>query len=155
MEHEVDDIVTVCPTYRGFSGRAPQVNGRIVSLRPIDNIVEFAGWDYGHGADSNRWYVPNEYLKPVIRLPDSTASADETPPAPEPVLTLYPSDLIILKHLKSRKSISVMEAFVSYGCARLAPRIYNLRAVGHDIETTYHLDEVGHRYCRYHLKEAA
>ena len=73
-------------------------------------------------------------------------------PEPKPVATLYPSDLIILKHLKARKSISAMEALVTHGCPRLAPRIFNLRAAGWDITTSYHHDAMGHRYTRYTLK---
>lgn len=64
---------------------------------------------------------------------------------------LHPSDKIILKHLKRRKSISPMEALASYGCARLAPRIFNLRQAGYNISTQINRDEPGHRYARYTL----
>ena len=68
-------------------------------------------------------------------------------------MKLHPSDKIILKHLMRRRTISPMEALVSYGCPRLAPRIFNLRKAGHAISTSIQKDENGHRYSRYTLWE--
>ena len=68
---------------------------------------------------------------------------------------LHPSDRIILKHLLKRSSISPMEALASYSCARLAPRIFNLRKAGYKISTQINRDEPGHRYARYTLQKAA
>ena len=70
------------------------------------------------------------------------------------MIKLHPSDHIILKHLKKRGSISPMEALASYSCARLAPRIYNLRQAGYPITTQINRDEPGHKYARYTLQKA-
>ena len=66
---------------------------------------------------------------------------------------LHPSDRIILKHLRRRRTISPMEALMSYGCQRLAPRIFNLRKAGYQISTKINRDEPGHRYARYKLEK--
>jgi hypothetical protein len=42
----------------------------------------------------------------------------------------------ILHHLKTRKSITAVEALNLYGSFRLAARIKDLRDTGHHIETT-------------------
>lgn len=41
----------------------------------------------------------------------------------------------ILRHLEERGRITPLDALNLYGCFRLAPRIHELRAEGHDIET--------------------
>lgn len=43
----------------------------------------------------------------------------------------------ILAHLNEGKMITPMEALNRYGCFRLASRIHDLRAQGHDIERTF------------------
>ena len=58
---------------------------------------------------------------------------------------------LILKHLQRRKSISPVEAMISYGVMRLASRIHELRQAGHHIITIMKRDEAGHAYARYSL----
>lgn len=41
----------------------------------------------------------------------------------------------ILRHMRTRGSITSMDAFFLYGCTRLSARIKNLRDAGHDIKT--------------------
>ena len=41
----------------------------------------------------------------------------------------------ILQHLKSKGSITSMEAFEQYGITRLSGRIFDLREMGYDIVT--------------------
>lgn len=41
---------------------------------------------------------------------------------------------LILKHLKSGKSLNPLQALKEFGCFRLSARIHNLREAGHDIE---------------------
>ena len=57
---------------------------------------------------------------------------------------------LVLLHLKRYGSITSTDAFMLYGCTRLASIIYNLRSRGHNIET---IDEQGvNRFgtkCRY------
>lgn len=151
------DIVSVSDTYEGWlNRRKPATNGVVKLGGAFGNIlVKFDGWGRGHmGVDGvssalgDHWFIPADYLEHVIQLPDETVSEQ----ADEPVV-LYPSDLVILKHLKARGSISAMEALVSHGCPRLAPRIFNLRKAGHEIVTSYHNDQSGHRYSRYTLQK--
>lgn len=47
----------------------------------------------------------------------------------------------ILHHLKTGKSITPLEALMSYSCLRLAARIHEMRSEGWPIETTMLTDE--------------
>jgi hypothetical protein len=58
---------------------------------------------------------------------------------------------LILSHLRRRKTISPVEAMISYGVMRLASRIHELRTAGHNIVTAMKRDEAGHAYARYIL----
>lgn len=56
----------------------------------------------------------------------------------------------VLKHLKSKKSLTSMQAFELYGCTRLSSVVFNLRKAGYDIRNIW-LDG-DNRYgesCRY------
>lgn len=65
--------------------------------------------------------------------------------------TVGPADMLILKHLRARGTISPAEAIVQYGCHSLAPRIFRLRRAGYRIFMNQHMDESGRRYARYIL----
>jgi hypothetical protein len=163
---KVGDVVSVSPGYSQWDNvdayaNAPKTNGRVIKAFPVSALVQFDGWTWGHtggrgeGAARDCWYIAHDYLEVCPEFPAAAPEAPEVP-TPTPVITLYPSDLLILKHLRARGSISPMEALVSHGCARLAPRIFNLRKAGHEITTELLTDEGGHRYSRYTLqKEAA
>ena len=43
-------------------------------------------------------------------------------------------DMLILRHLKERGSITPLEALYLYGCMRLGARIWELRQAGHKIK---------------------
>ena len=58
---------------------------------------------------------------------------------------------MILHHLRTKGSISALEALSLYRCNRLAARINDLRKSGLDIETDMKTDLTGKRYARYHL----
>ena len=58
---------------------------------------------------------------------------------------------MILQHLRTKGSISALEALSLYRCNRLAARIEELRKAGHGIETDMKTDLTGKRYARYHL----
>lgn len=62
-----------------------------------------------------------------------------------------PQAVAILKHLKTGKTISPMEAIVTYSIMRLAPAIHDLRCAGYRIESDIRKDAKGHRYARYSL----
>lgn len=62
----------------------------------------------------------------------------------------------VLKHLKTKKSITSMQAFELYGCTRLSAKIFDLRKAGYDIrnewqETTTRFGE-NCRYVKYVYK---
>lgn len=62
----------------------------------------------------------------------------------------------ILNHLREHGSITPMTALAEYGCMRLGARIYDLKACGHQINTTIE-NKVGRngkqvRYARYWMK---
>ena len=55
----------------------------------------------------------------------------------------------ILDHLQ-KKSITPLDAFTLYGCMRLAARIQDLKAEGHNIVTTIERSN-GKKFARYTL----
>ena len=55
----------------------------------------------------------------------------------------------ILAHLQKR-SITPLDAFTLYGCMRLAARIQDLKALGHNIVTTMEKKN-GKKFARYTL----
>ena len=60
---------------------------------------------------------------------------------------------VILNHLRTKGSISALEALSLYRCNRLAARVEELRRDGHAIETEMKNDITGKRYARYHLAQ--
>jgi hypothetical protein len=66
-------------------------------------------------------------------------------------LRLKPQARKVLAHLKSRHSISPLEAQNVYGVYRLAASIHELRNAGFIIETQNKKDAAGHKYARYWL----
>jgi hypothetical protein len=65
---------------------------------------------------------------------------------------LAPQAKTVLLHLVQRRSISPMEAMVTYGITRLAARIHDLRSSGYAIEKEMRRDAAGKPYARYHLE---
>lgn len=59
----------------------------------------------------------------------------------------------ILEHMK-REPITAIEALSKFGCFRLAARINDLRADGHEIETTTLELPNGKSIAKYSLKES-
>lgn len=59
----------------------------------------------------------------------------------------------VLEHLRERGPISALEALEELGIMRLGARVYELRALGHDVRTTFETNEGGKRYARYALVE--
>lgn len=59
----------------------------------------------------------------------------------------------ILKHLKNGFTITPLEAVKGFGCLRLAARISNLRALGHDIKTEMVVVGKNKRVARYSLNQ--
>lgn len=63
----------------------------------------------------------------------------------------------VLEWLKSKGSISSLEAFKELGVTRLSAIVFDLRAKGHDVETVMveGRDRFGHktRFARYYLRE--
>jgi hypothetical protein len=61
---------------------------------------------------------------------------------------------LILKWLKSGRSITPVEAFNALGCFRLAARIHELRERGHEIDCNMQHGIRGKVYARYWLSGA-
>lgn len=61
----------------------------------------------------------------------------------------------ILRHLRSGRMITQLEALELFGCLRLSARIYDLRDRGHDIETTIISVGKNKKVARYRLKETS
>jgi hypothetical protein len=56
----------------------------------------------------------------------------------------------ILKHLKSGKSLTALEALTRYGCFRLAARVHELKRKGYRItQTTKHNRKTGKKFASY------
>lgn len=66
-------------------------------------------------------------------------------------ISLKPQARRVLRHFRSRRTISPMEAIVSYGIFRLAASIHELRKAGYSITTDLRQDAGGHRYARYRM----
>lgn len=61
----------------------------------------------------------------------------------------------VLRHLKSGKSITAVEAVNLYSCYRLSASIEKLRKQGYDIVTHYEKNKRGNgSYARYELRGA-
>lgn len=57
----------------------------------------------------------------------------------------------ILNHLKTKGSITPLDALMHFGCFRLGARIFELREQGHDIETKRVRDK-GKNYAEYNYR---
>ena len=57
----------------------------------------------------------------------------------------------VLRHLKESGKISPLEALIVHRIVRLAPRIMELRDLGHEILTCTKSDEAGTSYTSYEL----
>ena len=61
---------------------------------------------------------------------------------------------MILADLKKGKKVTPLTALIKYKCMRLASRVNDLRAKGHDIETTMVENDNGRKsFAEYTLKE--
>lgn len=58
---------------------------------------------------------------------------------------------IVLQHLKAQGTITAAEALMTYGIHRLAPRIYELRQEGFEIEKFSSMDRRGRVTATYKL----
>ena len=56
----------------------------------------------------------------------------------------------ILAYLKTGATLTPIEALDRFGCFRLSGRIYDLKKLGHQIETTL-VENDGRRFARYRL----
>ncbi len=66
-------------------------------------------------------------------------------------INLTPQARIVFNHLRSRGSISPLEAFGTYGITRLAARINDLKKKGILTHTELKRDASGKAYARYTL----
>lgn len=66
-------------------------------------------------------------------------------------ISLSPQQKTILGHLRSKQSISNMEALIVYNISRLSDVVHKLRAKGFEVETEVRVDNAGHKYSRYTL----
>jgi hypothetical protein len=96
------------------------------------------GWFFGTDHDGAIELLETPTAFPVIVNPRAHRAK-----APQPVT--------ILKHLKAGRSISPMEAIITYGIMRLAPAIHDLRSAGHRIQMELRKDRQGKTYARYQL----
>lgn len=60
---------------------------------------------------------------------------------------------VILEHLRKYGSITPMDALMRYDIMRLSGRIYELKEMGHNIETEIRRTRNGKQYAEYFLKE--
>jgi hypothetical protein len=91
----------------------------------------------------------------LLDYPEAWFSLAKAQPTVASDLKLTPQARTVLSHLKKR-SISPMEAMITYGISRLASCIHEIRKrAGYDVETVVKHDEHGHKYARYSLANAA
>lgn len=122
----------------GFTGTVEQVKAASIV---IGFDTEYAPWGEGIVTAATL-----HYIAPIKRVDHKPTLASD--------LAFKPSTRRILAHMRSKGSITVLEALASYGTARIAPAIYDLRNGGYDIETVAKKDPGGHNYTRYVLKAA-
>lgn len=58
----------------------------------------------------------------------------------------------ILEHLKTKGSITQVEASALYKSRSLTRRITDIRQSGHNVKSEWKTDPTGQRYVRYHLE---
>ena len=154
-----DRVRTICDLPHEPNGEI----GTVSEVLANGVTVTFDTWRSGWGFDDSQWFLYLEdvehYVSPtedtivdaltslILEIAKLVESAAPKPTAPK----VSPGAITVLKHLKSRGSISPVEAFSSYGTLRLAARIHELREAGHDIKTEIRADAAGHRYGRYTL----
>lgn len=71
------------------------------------------------------------------------------------ILAVTPQARKVLSHLKSRGSITPMEAIITYGITRLAARVHELRNAGFDVVTRMKRDHSMKPYAQYLLTKKA
>jgi hypothetical protein len=64
---------------------------------------------------------------------------------------MKPQTAIIFHHLKTRGSITGVEAAAVYKVRSLTARIGEIRNKGHKVVRVYHKDATGQRYAKYYL----
>lgn len=57
---------------------------------------------------------------------------------------------LILKHLKSGKKLTAMQALDKFGCFRLAARVRDLKDIGLDVKKTT-IEKNGKKFAQYYL----
>lgn len=112
----------------------------------------FEGWtQQAHYGEPNPgakgWYMP---LRGLVKLEDSVSLETQSPSIADD-LRLKPQARKILRHLRSGKTISPLEAQNVYGVYRLAASIFDIRQLGYNVKTVRKQDEAGHKYARYSL----
>jgi hypothetical protein len=71
---------------------------------------------------------------------------------PEGRVNKRPMIDLILDHLTDLGSITNLESQARYRCRALPTRIFELKALGYDIESVMRQDDAGQRYVRYFLR---
>lgn len=64
---------------------------------------------------------------------------------------MTPQTRTVLSHLRTKGSITRLEAGALYRIAHLPTRIFELKKAGHGVKTQMRKDMTGHRYARYSL----
>ena len=91
-------------------------------------------------------------LDGIITLPDGTLSdTDETAAPRVPRVAMSPQDHKVLKHLRTKRSITRVEAEAVYRIRHLPGCIFRIRAAGHDVTSRWRSDPTGQRYVEYVL----
>jgi hypothetical protein len=64
---------------------------------------------------------------------------------------MKPQTAIIFHHLKTRGSITGVEAAAVYRARSLSKRISEIKEAGHNVVRVLHKDATGQRYAKYYL----
>lgn len=96
-------------------------------------------------------YMRINLEKVEVHLQELTNKVEEERAAPAYPKTITPQMRKVLNHLRTKGSITALEAMGVYNIYRLAARVKELRLAGYDINTDRRRDHNGKQYARYTL----
>lgn len=137
MTFKVGDRVRATDKVPEFYWWKPGAVGTVIKAEPYNYfVIKFDG----SVADAvGSVHADNGYIE--LLPPEAPSIAKD--------LKLTPQAKTILRHLNARKSISPMEALITYSISRLASCIHEIRKAGYEVLTSIKQDEQGHKYANY------
>lgn len=135
-------VVVVAENGGGYDFSPKGTVGIVTAVRPDMGLVQVL-FDSGEGANPPLGDAGWNFLY------------DEIAPAPAPALSLAPQTQKVLDLLRSKGSLTGVEAAAVAKVRSLTKRVHELRSAGIPIHSEWRRDSEGQRYVRYYLAEVA